>query len=64
MDFLPLEAQFQQVVKRQCDILIVSDRSSLLRVNISSGVEIMQKPIPLYNLKKRSVEAPLLHRDK
>lgn len=41
MDFLPLEAQFQQVVKRQCDILIVSDRSSLLRVNISSGVEIM-----------------------
>lgn len=29
MDFLPLEAQFQQVVKRQGVILIVCDRSSL-----------------------------------
>lgn len=29
MDFLPLEAQFQQVAKRQGVILIVCDRSSL-----------------------------------
>lgn len=28
MGFLPLEAQFQQAVKRQCVILMVSDRSS------------------------------------